>query len=84
MAACNPHEGEFRWSDNGQCERGGGSSVHILVVGAPLVDERLLQAVHRRMLMDGDALGAVRERGDVHLEHECIDRVADDRLLVHV
>ena len=29
----------------------------------PFVDERLLEAVHRRVLVDGDALGAMRVRG---------------------
>ena len=48
-------------------------------IHSPLIDERLFQAVHRRVLVDGDALGAVRERGDVDLEHECIDRVAYTR-----
>jgi hypothetical protein len=31
--------------------------------GAPLGDERKLEAVHRRVLVDGDALGAAREQG---------------------
>ena len=36
------------------------------------------------MLVDGDALGAVRERGDVHLEHERVLRVGDLDRLMHV
>jgi hypothetical protein len=28
------------------------------------------------VLVDGDALGAVRERGNVDLEHECVDWMA--------
>jgi hypothetical protein len=48
----------------------------VVHMGAPLIDERLLEAVHRRVLVDGDALGAVRERGNVDLEHECVDWMA--------
>ena len=31
-------------------------------ISAPLGDERKLEAVHRRVLVDGDAPGAARER----------------------
>ena len=38
-------------------------SVRVRVrVSAPLGDERKLEAVHRRVLVDGDALGAAREQ----------------------
>ena len=47
----------------------------VVPAGGPLGDERLLQAVHGRMLMDSDALGAVREGGGVRVRARVRARV---------
>lgn len=51
------------WGPKGSCTGQSGTGRKLLQCrGAPLGDERKLKAVHRRVLLDGDALGAVREQ----------------------